>query len=146
MNCHERPSPTNRGPARSRAAAVVCLAVIAAAIGCSGSSSTAHLAGTVTVGGKPIPAEAKASITFHGSGEGQTVNVPIVDGKYDSPATPRGDVRVYFSISQEVGPVKKSERTGTDYRDIVEIVPPKYATGVALTVADDNQQQDFNLD
>ncbi|MCA9234642.1 MAG: hypothetical protein KDA44_04195 [Planctomycetales bacterium] len=122
------------------------MAVIAAAIGCSGSSSTAHLAGAVTVGGKPIPADANASITFHGSGEGQTVNVPIVDGKYDSPATPRGEVRVYFTVTQEVGPVKKSPRTGADYRDIVDIVPPKYATGVALTVAEDNQQQDFNLD
>ncbi|MBX3433196.1 MAG: hypothetical protein KF847_07735 [Pirellulales bacterium] len=134
-----------RGRAGRRAWAT--LAALGLLAGCGGSNSTVHLHGKVTLGGQPIPADAKASITFAppGGSELKAVSVPIVNGEYDSPATPVGKLRAYFEVSKETGPVKKSERTGAEYRDVVNLVPPRSATGVEIEVAGENLDQNFDL-
>ena len=123
------------------------LAALGLLAGCGGSNSTVHLHGKVTLGGQPIPADAKASITFAppGGSETKAVSVPIVNGEYDSPATPVGTLRAYFNITREVGPLKKNERTGGEYRDEVNLVPPKTSTGVEVVVSGENLDQHFDL-
>ena len=125
---------------------LIVLAVLVLMPGCGeGSSSTAHLAGAVTIDGKPVPADAQAALSFQPRGGGEVVSVPITNGRYDSPRTPQGPVSVNFYISRPVGPVKKSERTGEDYRDTANLVPAEHAAGMLLEVSGDNLNQDFKL-
>ena len=114
--------------------------------GCGKSSApTAHLAGTVTINGAPIPSDAEAGLSIKPIDGGEAVSVPITDGHYDSPNTPLGEVSVKFYITQEVGPVRTSDRTGEQYRDTANLVPPGSAAGTAITVTADNLDQNFDL-
>jgi hypothetical protein len=125
---------------------LLVLVVLFLISGCWKSSApTAHLAGTVTISGAIIPSDADAGLAFKPPGSGKAVSVPIKNGHYDSPNTPVGSVSVQFYISRRVGPVKKSERTGEDYQDIANLVPPDKATGVTITVSEDNLNQNFQL-
>lgn len=117
--------------------------------GCGGGGEGARLQGSVTLGGKPIPDDAKAFVMFTATakvdGKAASASAPIVGGKYDCPNVPTGPVRVGFDITREVGPVKKSERTGADYRDVENLVPATAATGLELTVDGDKADQNFEL-
>lgn len=118
-------------------------------IGCGNSSlgNTAHLEGTVTLGGQPLPADAEGAITFRPtqSGQGRPVTVTIVDGKYDSPETPKGALKVFVSIVKPTGRMLKSERTGGEYQETASIVSAKYGDGIDLDVAGDKADQNFDL-
>lgn len=114
--------------------------------GCGEASiPTAHVAGTVTIGGAAIPADATGTVSFSPLAGGKGVTVPIDDGHYDSPATPEGKVHVTFSISHAVGPLKKSEYSSGEYRDIENLVPAQSAGGVTITVSGDKLNQEFDL-
>jgi hypothetical protein len=117
--------------------------------GCGGGSSsgnTAHLEGTVTIGGQPLPADVEASILFRPtqSGQGKTVSVPVVGGRYDSPDTPIGAVKAFFTIQQPTGKVFDNDR-GAPIKESKSLVPAKYGAGLDLTVSDDNDAQNFEL-
>ena len=125
---------------------LVALLIIFLTSGCGeGSGPTAHLAGAVTINGKPVPSDAEASLSFEPEAGGRPVSVPITNGRYDSLETPQGDVYVKFYISRRVGPVKTSERTGEKYQDVANLVPPEHAAGMPLSVIGDNLNQDFKL-
>jgi hypothetical protein len=125
---------------------LLMLVVLFLISGCGkGSGPTAHLAGTVTIGGAPIPSDADAALAFKPPGSAKAVQVPITSGRYDSPNTPVGSVSVQFYISRRVGPVKKNERGGPDYQDIENLVPPDKATGMSITVSEDNLNENFAL-
>jgi hypothetical protein len=114
--------------------------------GCGkGSGPTAHLAGAVTINGKPVPGDSEASLSFEPIGGGESVSAPINKGRYDSPTTPEGSILVRFYISRNIGPVKVSERTGEKYQDIANLVPPERAGGISIQVNGDNLNQDFDL-
>jgi hypothetical protein len=123
------------------------------AIGCGRSAApTAHLQGAVTLNGGKIPDDAEAFVNFAptaGNGAGgeraKSVSAKVNEGRYDSPHVPQGPVLVTFAISRAVGPEKKSERTGKVYREVENLVPGKYATGIQLKVEGDNPNQDFHL-
>jgi hypothetical protein len=120
--------------------------VVSLLCGCGqGSKPTTHLAGTVTIDGKPVPADAQATISFAPTQGGESVSVPIVGGRYDSPNSPEGKLSVRFYISQPVGPEKVSERTGEKYRDIANLVPPDREAGMVIEVQEDNTSQNFDL-
>ena len=141
---------TNTNRCRPRIVLAVAVAMLATAVGCGGSSTpTAHVSGKVTLDGKAIPSDAEASVMFVNDqveGEEGKVSVPIntSDGSYDSPNTPQGDIRAYFSITRK-GPPKVSERTGEEYQETINLVPAKVATGIPLTVSGDNTNQNFEL-
>ncbi len=117
--------------------------------GCGGGSSsgnTAHLQGTVTLAGQSLPADVEASILFRPtqSGQGKTVSVPVVDGRYDSPETPTGAVKAFFTIQQPTGRVFDNDR-GAPIKERKSLVPEKYGAGLDLSVSDDNDAQNFEL-
>lgn len=118
-----------------------------AATGCgSKSGATAHLQGSVTLDGKPLPDDATAFIMFAPDGKGaDSVSVPITKGRYDAVKVPQGPVKVFFDITRPVGPTKKSEHTGQSFRDTANLVPDKYATGIPLKVDGDDPNRDFQL-
>lgn len=115
--------------------------------GCSGGSSsgnTAHLQGTVTLAGQPLPAGAEGAVTFRNA-SGSAVTAPIAEGRYDSPATPKGSVKAFFTINKPTGKTYKSERTGTEVTETISIVPASVSGGVDVEVSGDNAEQNFDL-
>ena len=138
-------SRRNRDSLRFWKLAFTIIVVIAG--GCTGSAGQlGHLQGRVTLKRKQIPDDANAYITFTTTGnKPKSVSVPVTKGIYDSPNTPIGSLKVYFEISQAVGPSKTSQRTGQPFRDMVNLVPPNYSTGISLQVDGDNPNQDFSL-
>ena len=117
--------------------------------GCGGGSSsgnTAHLQGTVTIGGQSLPADIEASILFRPtqSGQGKTISVPVIDGRYDSPDTPTGAVKAFITIQQPTGRVFDNDR-GAPIKESKSLVPEKYGAGLDLTVSGDNDAQNFEL-
>lgn len=133
---------------RASSGAITLLAsacFLAAAGGCV-RESTARLQGAVTLAGKPLPADARAFIVFAtGPDRSRSVSAPIIDGRYDSPRTPMGDVTVFFEISHPIGPERTSDRTGLPYRDVATLVPARYETGVPLNVTGDDAHRNFDL-
>ena len=116
--------------------------------GCGGGSdgNTAHWSGTVTIGGQPLPADAEGSITFRPtSREGKPVSVPIENGRYDSPNTPKGQVIALFSIQRPTGRTYHSDRTGEDVAETEDIVPVKHGQGMKLDVQGDDSEANLEL-
>jgi hypothetical protein len=116
-------------------------------VGCGqGSGTVAHLQGQVTLNGKPLPNDATAFIVFTSDLKpAESVSVPVVNSRYDSPSTPQGAVKAFFEINRPVGAPKKSERTGQMYQNVKSLVPAKYATGLPLEVKGDDSNRDFQL-
>lgn len=77
-------------------------------------------------------------------GKGKGVSVEIHDGKYDSPHTPIGPLKVTFNILQPSGPEYTTDR-GVKTRDMKNILPQKAIAGVDIEVSGDNAQQNFDL-
>jgi len=122
--------------------------MVCAVAGCGqqGSKPTAHLSGTVTINGQPLPPDAEATIIFRPAGKGmaKSAGVRIVDSKYDSPQTPVGEVKVFFSIQQPTGKMI-SDAGGPPFQELRSIVPSGAENGISLTISGDNQAQDFDL-
>jgi hypothetical protein len=126
-----------------------CVAVVGAGVmplGCGSESNTAHLQGQVTIGGLPIPADAIGSVTFQTTkgGQGRTASAPIESGKYDSPDTPVGAVKVFITVQQPTGRTIDNGR-GTPAPEYKNIISIEYSSGIDLQVDGDNAQQDFDL-
>jgi hypothetical protein len=136
---------------RSLRSAWFCVAstlALLALAGCGGSAGGgARLQGKVTIGDKDVPADAKAHIMFvpEAGESAETVTAPITGSRYDASNVPLGPVTVHFDITQAVGPMKRSERTGAEYQDMVNLVPAQHATGIRLEVTGDKSDQDFKL-
>jgi hypothetical protein len=127
--------------------AVAALVLSLGTIGCGGGSgSGAHLQGTVTIGGKPLPADATGNVFFAPAtpGKEKAVSADIVNGKYDCPHAPVGAVKVTFNIVQPTGPEYTTDR-GVKTRDMKNLLPPSASAGVDLQVSGDNAEQNFDL-
>jgi hypothetical protein len=128
--------------------AVVAAAAGIVSSGCGDAASkTVRLQGAVTLAGKPLPDDAQGSITFRPatSQQAPAVTVPIAGGRYDSPNTPAGKVKVYFNVQAPTGRTYKSERAGGQVAEMQDVVPEKYAQGLDLDVAGDSDEQNFDL-
>lgn len=145
-SCNERSRPTANSEWTGWLAVLAFIGAVATGCGVS-ESPVAHLQGSVTVNGNPIPEDATAYINFAPAkgNNSESVSVKVIGGKYDSPKTPRGPVLVSFDMTHPVGPEKKSERTGQMYQEVVSLVPPQYATGIQIDVQGDDPNHDFHL-
>jgi hypothetical protein len=125
----------------------VNLLLIASGCGNGNSKPTAHVSGTVTINGQPLPADAEGTIMFRPAAEGmaKTAGLPIITGKYDSPQTPAGEVTVYFGIQKTTGK-QISDAGGPLYPEFRNIVPAGDAKGIELTITSDNSEQNFDLE
>ena len=127
--------------------AALCLAAVILP-GCdTGSGTTANWSGQVTVGGQPLPADAEGSISFQptSADSGRGVTVPVENGRYVSPETPKGKVRVMFDLKRPTGRTYHSERTGTDVPVTESMVPPAKAAGIEIQVDGNRSDADFDL-
>ncbi|HEY4232129.1 MAG TPA: hypothetical protein VGM76_01765 [Lacipirellulaceae bacterium] len=93
-----------------------------------------------------MPSNVEASVTFKPteSGQGHTAGAQIVGGKYDSPKSPMGPVKVFISIQQPTGKMTR-EGSGNPYPEYKSLTSAEYGSGINLNVAGDNQSQDFDL-
>ena len=130
------------------AISLIGAAFVAAACGCGAGSSkpTAHLQGTVTIAGKPIPADAEASVTFKPakSGQARSTSAMIINGTYDAPDVPTGPVNAYVNIQQPTGR-EITESVSRPYKEYRSLVPSKYGEGIPLEVKGDKADQNFDL-
>ena len=108
---------------------------VTVAIGCGGSSNTAAVDGTVTVGGVPVES---GSITFNPieGTSGHSAGGVIESGRYSILATDGpmiGMNSVTINGRRKTGrkiPVPSTENVMMD--ETVEVVPPRYHTGQEL--------------
>jgi hypothetical protein len=116
-------------------------------VGCgSGGPKTAHVKGTVTIGGQAVPADVQGSISFKVTehDQGKSTSAQIVGGRYDSPKTPTGKLKAFFSIQQPTGKMAR-EGIGAPYPEYRNLTPAKYETGMDVEITGDNDTQDFDL-
>lgn len=126
--------------------ALVLATAALAGCGSGDSRATAHLQGTVTLNGQPLPAEATGSVTFIPTSKEQApaATAELVAGKYDCPAAPQGAIRVSFNVMQPTGPEYTTDR-GTTARQMTNIVPAEYATGIDVEITGDDAALDFDM-
>ena len=110
---------------------------------------TAHLQGTVTLGGNPIPANALATISFSpiALGQAHSSSSTITDGRFDVPDAPKGKVLVNVSIMQATGKMvappggAPGGRQQEDYKELV----PASKNGFEIDVTGDKDDLKFDL-
>jgi hypothetical protein len=124
--------------------------VLGTATGCgvdSQGKSTAHLQGTITIDGEPLPNDAEGSITFKPTtpGQAKSTGAQILAGKYNCPEAPVGPVKVYISIQQRTGKMI-SDGGVRSYPEMKELIAPGSGAGIELEVTGDNLKQDFDME
>jgi hypothetical protein len=123
--------------------------VLLSTAGCPDSGAadpTAHLKGTVTLGGGPIPADTQASISFGPTalGQARTSSSSIKNGHFDVRDAPKGKVIVKVSIMQATGKMvgPPGGRQQEDYKDLV---PASKIDGFTIDVTGDKDDLKFDL-
>jgi hypothetical protein len=119
--------------------------------GCPQSATTgptAHLQGTVTLAGAPIPADATATITFSpldSDSNAVPASSPIKDGKYDVPDAPLGKVRVNLSINRLTGKMAAPGGEGRPEPEVQSFVTRSWWEGQEIQVEGDNPSLNFDV-
>lgn len=110
---------------------------------------TAHLAGTVTISGKPLPDDAEGYIQFmpDAGGSAAPTSTEIHDGRYDAADVPLGNVTAIFTIQRLTGRMVREDNApgATPYPERENLVPKKHRAGVKVNVEGDNDAHDFDL-
>jgi hypothetical protein len=128
-----------------------CTAILILATGCGSATRTepvVKLEGSVTIGGKPLPADAEGSIIFSPAarGEAPPAQARIVAGHYKVENSPKGQVQATFNITRLTGKmVKNSPDDVHPTPERINLVPEASRAGVKLNVESNNAQQDFDL-
>ena len=125
----------------------VALFAVAATVGCGLNSGppVAHLRGKVTIDGKPVPSEAEARIMFvpptsAANRNSKPAMVPIVNGEYDAPDVPVGQVIVRFDIQRPTG-----REFARGMKESENLVPEVHREGIEIAVTEGDHPQDFEL-
>jgi hypothetical protein len=126
-------------------AAVVLMASVLVGCDTGRRSGTAHVQGTLTIGGQPLPADAQANITFVPESKGRSAGAVVTNGKYDCPDAPLGKTKAYISVMRPTGRMI-TESDNRPFAEIGSIIADKYASGVDLEITEDNASIDFDLD
>jgi hypothetical protein len=125
--------------------------LLALASGCGPRARTepvARLEGTVTIAGKPLPADADGSIVFAPTAQGQAppVQAKLAAGSYKADRVPQGQVTVMFHIMRSTGKMLKTSPDDIHPTpERIDLVPPASRDGVKIEVKGDNLQQNFDL-
>jgi hypothetical protein len=116
--------------------------------GCTDSGPpTAHLRGTITINGQPIPADAEAVIIIRSAGEGQarSTSARLEGGRFDVPDAPRGSVRIQFSIEQPTGVIAAFEPGAAPEMRYRSLVPPEHGKGIVREITGDDLDMQLDL-
>jgi hypothetical protein len=130
------------------------LIVVVGLSGCKSESDTgpvAHWKGRVTIGGKPIPPDAQARISFmpeitQPGQKAKPSSAEIVDSKYDAANVPVGPVTVSFNIVRWAG--ETTTAGGDSSRPVPKwefLVPENYKDGIPMQVEEGELTKDFDL-
>ena len=119
-----------------------------AAAGCTRSGApVAHLSGTVSLDGQPIPAGSFASISFQpaSSNAVRATSAEIIDSRYECANVPQGSVRATVHMSIPTGRTLRDDRTGQNTSELENVVlDMAEAGGIELDVTGD-ATVDFDL-
>jgi hypothetical protein len=104
----------------------------------------AHLAGTVTVDGQPLQ---KGAITFtpYGNARGRATGAHIVDGRYDCPYVPLGEMVMQVNATRPTGSGKMVEAMGQKAAESEDIFFVKEDVAIKIQVRKDKLDMDFKL-
>jgi hypothetical protein len=135
---------------RSRVALVGIVVVLLAGVpGCPDSESgkpTAHLQGTVTIGGQPIPANAQAHVMFSpvDMSQANSSSSIIENGRFDVPDAPMGTVKVSFDVQRPTGRME-AFAPGARPEEVYESLVPEGKASTTIEVAGDKSDLNFDL-
>lgn len=117
--------------------------------GCNqkGDRNTAELAGKVTIGGQPLPADAEGSIQFIPQGAGQAAFTRIEESGYRATDVPIGSVTVIFNIKRLTGRMVREDNApgATPYPEREDLVPAPHRRGLTIEVKGDDDSVNFQL-
>lgn len=114
-----------------------------AAIGCGRPFyPTVTIAGKVTIDDQPVP-EGGLTFTPLGGNAGTGAYAPVTSGRYRAERVPKGPMRVMVTAVKRTG--KTVDVGGMPIPEIVNLVPPHYATGIDIEVTDDDPDLHFDL-
>ena len=128
-----------------------CAMLLLLAAGCGPAGRTepvATLEGTVTIGGKVLPADAEGTVTFMPAvrGEAPPVQAMIVAGHYKAEKVPKGQIAATFQISRVTGKMLKTSADDIHPTpERIDLVPEAWRKGMKVDVQGDNPHQDFDL-
>jgi len=107
---------------------------------------TAHLRGTVTIDGQPIPDDAESVIIFWptSSDQSRSTSTRITDGRFDVLDAPLGTVRIEFRIEQPTGEIAAFEPGARPEMRYRSLVPDEHTAGMTIEV--DGDIVDLKLD
>ncbi|MCS7304774.1 MAG: hypothetical protein NZ602_06680 [Thermoguttaceae bacterium] len=131
---------------------VCILLTISWMVGCGGQQTSfgVRLAGRVTLQGQPLPPEVDARIRFMPTapGQGQPVEVQIVNSQYQASNVPKGKLIVLWYITRPTGQLRIDPNSPDGYpKEAVRenLVPERYRQGIPLEVSADNLELNFDL-
>jgi hypothetical protein len=116
-------------------------------LGCGKSSrpGTAHVAGTITVGGQPLPSDAQANLIFVPVAGGRSAGAAVTNGNFACDDAPVGKVKLYANIARRTGRMI-TESDNRPYPEVASMIAPKYAAGIELEITGDDDQLNFDLE
>jgi hypothetical protein len=109
--------------------------------GCSASGTGAHMQGTITLDGQPIPAGSITVLPL--SGTGQPTGGQFTGGKYSLDNVPLGKVNVMLQASKETG--ETYDDNGTTRKVTVPLIPAHYAAGIEKEIVSGKNEHSFAL-
>jgi len=128
-----------------------CAILLVLAAGCGTAARTepvATLEGTVTISGKPLPADAEGTVVFMPAarGEAPPSQAKIVAGHYKAEKAPKGQIAATFQISRLTGKMLKTSPDDIHPTpERINLVPEASRSGIKFEVQGDNAHQDFEL-
>ena len=128
---------------------IALLLLLAAGCGSVGHTEpVATLEGMVTIGGKPLPADAQGTVTFMPAarGEAPPAQAKIIAGHYKAEKAPKGQITATFQISRLTGKMLKTSPDDIHPTpERIDLVPEAWKAGIKIEVKADNPHQDFDL-
>ena len=137
---------------RRRVLALIAALFVGSLWGCGGegalSKPTAHLTGTVTINGDPVPDDADESsldfIPAGGGGQAHPCSAKIENGRYDASNVPQGKVTVIFHVQKLTGRMIREAAGGSLFPEMEDLVPAESQQGIKIEVTGD-AERNFEL-
>ena len=128
-----------------RLSLLILAPILVGGMGCSGSSMTGTVNGTVTLDGHPLQEGTVRFVPV--DGKSPTAFAPVADGKFTA-SVPLGEMRVEFSAPKVIGRHKVYETPDSPMvDDVVDLIPNRFnvQSELRITVRKGSQDETFPL-